>query len=417
MIIEGEVATGFESLRTLFSERMHRFYEKNVQLCVYVGDQRVVDLWASADDDLTFTPDAITNVFSSSKNLEAIGIAWLFDQGLISYDEPIATYWPEFAAHDKGTLTVAGMMRHEAGLTAFDQTLAKADLWPENIKQNSIGRVIEAQHLAFPKNGQSRREYHAITRGWIVNEVFRRLDPEARTLGEFVRAELSGPLQADTYLGLTDSEHARIAPISSPGVGYQLGQSLLPRSLGRSTDLNLLQSLQKLNHLRPMIGNRSRPRSPAPIEDMNMTEFWYDRATTRGEIPSANANSSARGLASLAAMLANQGQWQGQQIISPATWQAMHDQPVKANMGFVTTFTQGGVAKFEQPAQDAGYFERHLNEGREGFYGWMGAGGSIFQWHPELKIGFGYVPTSMNFFDFLNERGKAYQTEILKCLA
>ena len=63
------------------------------------------------------------------------------------------------------------------------------------------------------------------------------------------------------------------------------------------------------------------------------------------------------------------------------------------------------------------YFERRLNEGREGFYGWMGAGGSIFQWHPELKIGFGYVPTSMNFFDFLNERGKAYQAEILKCLA
>jgi hypothetical protein len=59
---------------------------------------------------------------------------------------------------------------------------------------------------------------------------------------------------------------------------------------------------------------------------------------------------------------------------------------------------------------------RAFNEGRQGFYGWMGLGGSIFQWHPEHKIGFGYVPTSLNVIDIMNERGKGYQAEVLNCV-
>ena len=46
----------------------------------------------------------------------------------------------------------------------------------------------------------------------------------------------------------------------------------------------------------------------------------------------------------------------------------------------------------------------------------MGFGGSIFQWHPEQDVGFGYVPTSLHMLDFLNERGKLYQAEVLRCI-
>ena len=33
----------------------------------------------------------------------------------------------------------------------------------------------------------------------------------------------------------------------------------------------------------------------------------------------------------------------------------------------------------------------HFNKNREGYFGWFGYGGSIMQWHPELKIGFAFV--------------------------
>lgn len=46
----------------------------------------------------------------------------------------------------------------------------------------------------------------------------------------------------------------------------------------------------------------------------------------------------------------------------------------------------------------------------------MGFGGSIFQWHREHEIGFGYVPTSLHALDLFNERGKEYQREVLRCV-
>ena len=95
----------------------------------------------------------------------------------------------------------------------------------------------------------------------------------------------------------------------------------------------------------------------------------------------------------------------------------MHADPTEADMGFVNTkFTQGGVNYFTPPGADAGRVERDLNEGREGFYGWMGLGGSIFQWHPEHEIGFGFVPTALHSLDVLNERGKMLQLEVMRCI-
>jgi CubicO group peptidase (beta-lactamase class C family) len=43
-----------------------------------------------------------------------------------------------------------------------------------------------------------------------------------------------------------------------------------------------------------------------------------------------------------------------------------------------------------------------IHNNREGWYGWMGLGGSILQYNPEYKIGFGYVPTDLVFLDFGN---------------
>ena len=61
----------------------------------------------------------------------------------------------------------------------------------------------------------------------------------------------------------------------------------------------------------------------------------------------------------------------------------------------------------------AASLDHAANSGRDGFYGWMGLGGSLFQWHPEQKIGFAFVPTRLHVMDFLNERGKAYQEAVL----
>ena len=135
-----------------------------------------------------------------------------------------------------------------------------------------------------------------------------------------------------------------------------------------------------------------------------------------GETPSANANCSARGLARLAAMVSLGGAFEGTEYLTTEAWHALHDLADTKDMGFgTTTFTQGGIAHFTETDERSLQRERDFNEGREGFYGWMGLGGSLFQWQPEHQIGFGYVPTSLNVLDLYNERGKTYQAEVLRC--
>ena len=91
----------------------------------------------------------------------------------------------------------------------FHQTLKVADLVPENLKKNHVGKVIEEEGLVRwkrslpvfsestfinyffqmfpPESFNSTREYHAVTRGYILNEIFRRVEPSGRTMGEFLR--------------------------------------------------------------------------------------------------------------------------------------------------------------------------------------------------------------------------------------
>jgi CubicO group peptidase (beta-lactamase class C family) len=415
--IEGTVAPGFESVKSVYEREMRTMAEENTQLCVYYRGERVVDLWASATNDARFSADSIVNVFSSGKSLESIAIAALVGRGLLDYKAKLADYWPEFAANDKGELTVAELMRHEGGLAAFDTSLEPQDLLPENIKQNRVGRIIEGQRQRFRKGEGRAREYHAVTRGWIVNELFRRVDPRGRTVGEFLSEEISAPLQADVMIGIKESELGRVSRVTPLGFAFQLLQSLKPRVLGRKIKHNFFQLLGRLLRLIPSIRHATTRGAPAPYKEMRGVGYFNEPVVAMGETPSAAAKCSARGLAKIAAVMSAGGTWEGREYLSREAWMAMHEDPIAANMGFgVTHFTQGGVNQFTEVSAKSSGIERAFNAGREGFYGWMGLGGSIFQWHPGHEIGFSFVPTSLHVLDILNERGKVYQAAVLSCV-
>ena len=107
--------------------------------------------------------------------------------------------------------------------------------------------------------------------------------------------------------------------------------------------------------------------------------------------------------------MANGGTFQGKTILSPEAWEALHAEPTDGILvANNVKFTQGGVAQFEEE-------DTSQTEGRKGFYGWMGFGGSVFQWHPELKIGIGYTPTLLTWIDLVNNKARLIQGEVIKC--
>ncbi|MEM7413465.1 MAG: serine hydrolase [Myxococcota bacterium] len=414
--VQGDVAPGFESVKRLYARETETMAERNTQLCVYHRGRKVVDLWRAAADDSGFSPDSLVNVFSSGKSLETIAMAHLVDRGLLRFDDRVESHWPEFASHGKESLRVADVMRHEGGMAAFDASLAPDDTLRERIKDNAIGRIVEGQKLRFRSESEPR-EYHAITRGWIANEIFRRVDPAGRTMGEYFRDEISGPLGADVRIGVEDRDVDRVSPVEMPSLRWQFLETLRPRALGRRIKLGFLQLIGRLLRLLWTGRNATSRSAPQPFTEMRSVLVFNDPIITAGETPSAGTKASARGLARVAALMAARGRWDGKDYLGSAAWEAAHAEPTEAHMILAPTdFTQGGVNRFSAAQAAKGDLGRALNAGREGFYGWMGLGGSIFQWHPEAEIGFAFVPTSLHAIDLCNERGKVYQAEVVRCV-
>ena len=95
-----------------------------------------------------------------------------------------------------------------------------------------------------------------------------------------------------------------------------------------------------------------------------------------------------------------------------------------SNLGPYTASThlsQGGVNKYRQSL-----FSKQIHiltslsregdlfcHGRSGFFGWMGFGGSCFQWNPHLKIGFAFVPTELEV-DLTNMRAGMLQEAVVR---
>ena len=107
--------------------------------------------------------------------------AMCVQRGLLDYAEPVATYWPEFAAHGKGDATVAQLLSHQCGLFSVD-----------GADHARRGARLEHDHGAPRRHRRptwpigTAHGYHAITYGWLAGELIRRVDPDARSVGRFV---------------------------------------------------------------------------------------------------------------------------------------------------------------------------------------------------------------------------------------
>ena len=293
-LIEGFVAEGFEPVRELFENNFKAGLEVSSQLCVYVGEEKVVDLWGTVDKRSQFGPEDLIPIFSSSKSLTAIVLAVMVDRQLLDYDEKIATIWPEFAKNGKSMGRIADLMRHELGLPFFHQPLQEKDILTDRIKENVIGKVVEEEVYDYEPG--TRRDYHFFTRGWIANEIVRRVDPKGRTIGEILRYHLSEPLGARAYIGLTQDELQQTATLEYLSPASVLLNSFLPAKEKKS-DVKL--SSVVFGALSQVISGKKI--APPAIEGIPiyrvdlLTKFFNSETGRKGEIPSANANCSARG--------------------------------------------------------------------------------------------------------------------------
>ncbi|WGU40478.1 serine hydrolase domain-containing protein [Phenylobacterium sp. NIBR 498073] len=209
--IHGSADPAFAALAAEFERNFAERGDVGAALSLVIDGRPVVDLWAGSLDAAGTRPwaaDSVVNVWSTTKAVGALCFAMLVERGACAYDDPVARWWPQFAAHGKDGVTIAMLLSHQAGLCSFRDPAVVEDFYD---LETAAARLAATEPLWPPG---SRSGYHAISIGVLAGELFRRI--EGRSLTAFIAEELAGPLGLDLSLGLPASQEARRAEMIAP---------------------------------------------------------------------------------------------------------------------------------------------------------------------------------------------------------
>jgi CubicO group peptidase (beta-lactamase class C family) len=211
--VHGKCPESFRAVRDVLARHLSSGADIGASAAVFIDGQPVVDIWGGFRDGertQAWKEDTIVNMFSTTKTMTALALLIVIDRGGVKLDDPIAKYWPEFAAESKGDITVRNLMHYEAGLAGWSELLTLDDLYD---REKSTAML--AAQAPWWKRG-SACGYHPISFGPLYAEVIRRAT--GLTLSEFFAKEVAGPLGADYFIGTPPEADARVSPMiqSSP---------------------------------------------------------------------------------------------------------------------------------------------------------------------------------------------------------
>ena len=373
MAYEGFVADGWSAVAEAFAHNIDNREDIGAGVSVFHKGKCVVDIAGGYfDKEATkpYTLDTLQLVFSTTKGVVATAVAMCVERGLLSYEEPVSLFWPEFAAHGKEQVTVAQLLSHQAGLYTVDGPLTFQEVLDWN---TMVSRLANTAPL-FPVG--STHGYHAITFGWLAGHLVRLVD--GRNIGRFIAEEIATPLGGEIYVGLPAHLEPRVSPIntgwprtatSAPAAPVQLPNKYLVSALSVNGALNVKGGFNR--------------------EDLHAAE-----------VPGANGIANARSLAAMYSATFTETETSNGPVRllnddtrSKMTVQQTKDGEVDLCLQTQRTFAMGFVTPSEKLAFDA-----------PGSYGHAGAGGSVSFADPLRQMSFSYIMNRMKDSMFTDPR-------------
>lgn len=345
-----------QAVQRILDDLVERDIERGLQVAAYLDGELVLDAWAGLADATTRRPvDGATLFvsFSCGKGVLATAIHMLADRGQLNYDAPVASYWPEFAAHGKDAITVRHVLTHSAGIPQLPPGTTIDDLLDWD------GTCAGIAALAPLWEPGARTGYHARTFGFVLGELVRRID--GRPLNQFVQQDVCRPLGMDgLYFGIPAEVESRLA---------RLEDSPLPED----------PPLPPPDSLLPLVFPPNLPPTAA---------LWDQPAVHGACIPSTAGIMSARALARHYAALACGGELDGVRLISA--------ERIRLASALQTEAVDAVLSVAFPKA--LGYFlgrDWSPMSPRATAFGHPGSGGSIGFADPERRFAFGLTKTRL----------------------
>jgi len=379
--VQGYFDLRFARLRDAFAELFNDPQQRGAALCVQVGGETVVDLWAGQTDKEgleAWHSDTILNLFSCTKPFAAVAALQLVAEGRLELDAPICRYWPEFAAAGKQDITLRQLLSHRAGLTALRGLLAPEALYDWDLMCTAL-----AGEAPWWEPGKAHG-YAPITYGWLIGELLRRVS--GKLPGDIIVARTAIPLGLDFHIGLDDVEFARVAHLS--------------RGKGNMGD-EAAQRLLKVNFTEPAAMSTLAFANPPSILTSSNKPEWR-----RMQQPAANGHGNARSLAGFYSGLLD-----GSLLDSELLAEMTREHSYGEDLTLLTCTRYGLGCMLDQPqVANATY-----GLGAKAF-GHPGAGGSVGFADPEREVAFGFVTNSLGPYVLMDPRSQRLANVLSDCL-
>nr|WP_324188434.1 serine hydrolase domain-containing protein [Nocardia higoensis] len=326
-------------------------------LCVYLHGEPVVDVWAGyARPGQRWTHETLAVTYSTGKGVASTLLHRLAERGLLDYEHPVAEYWPEFAAADKGAITVRQLLTHRAGLHRM------RDLVPGPIDRFFDDAAVTAALAAATPDSRrlTTSGYHAISFGHLVAELVRRVTGTSFT--DALRTEIAEPLGiTDLWFRVPREQRSRIA------VNFPI---LTVAGMSWESTVRLM--------------GRTKLSAAAETTPRGFAEIMADPRLHDSVMPGVNGVFSARSLAAVYGALACDGALGDRRLLRPGTVDMIRTRQV---------FTPDYVLAFRIPWA-LGYHGVPMKPSRSepvSAFGHFGLGGSGAFADPETGMSLGFV--------------------------
>jgi CubicO group peptidase (beta-lactamase class C family) len=377
-VVHGHSEERFDRVRSALADNIASGEEVGATIAIDIGGETVVDMWGGFTDGARTNPwdrDTIVNVWSSTKTVTSLAGLMLVDRGLVELTEPIATHWPEFAANGKQDINFRHVLSHMSGVSGWDLPFATEDMYD----WDKATAALAAQTPWWEPGTASG--YHAHNQGHLIGEVIRRVT--GRSLKEFVRDEIAGPLGADFQIGATHADYGRIAEIIPPPP-LELPLEMLPEDS-------------------PM---RKTFSGPPPNADAANTPAWRE-----ADMGALNGHGNARSLATILSAVSLGGNARGVQLLKPETVELIFEEQANGIDLVLPAPLRWGVGYALAKTEALPYVPD------EKICFWGGWGGSMVLMWPDRRTTISYVMNRMGPGILGSDRMATYGQLIFDALA
>ena len=390
-VVEGYCAQAWQPVFDAFVDNFRQRGEIGASMAITVKGIPVLEAWGGYADALAPTPsqpwtrDTVSLVFSCTKAATALCAHMLAAQGLLDLDKPVSHYWPEFAQNGKSAVTVRMVLGHASGVAAIPFSTPVA---PQGWADTSYMTSLLAATAPWWTPGTAYG-YHALTYGWLVGELVRRVS--GLSLGTYFARNVAQPLGMDFWIGTPDNALPRVSPMLAATETLAVD----PFTAAMFADPASLQSAVFFN----IGGWFGLP--PATPPQYNST------ASLKAEIGAAGGVTNARGLATMYTALANGGRL-GAVTLLPSDYAAQLGRiqsalPIDRTLLVSTRFALGFHGSIDNRAIGPGMSSiLGLNA-----FGHGGFGGSLGFADASQQLAFGYTMNRMGPGTGLNNRGQS----------